>query len=113
MSVELQIIEVPAISRGWTGNITCKLKNSGTENVTEVHLKVIDAVIYSALRIHAPSGEENCLNVFSGSIIETDYSSKNFPAGTERTIFFDTYNIKADAPIDVHNVSTHFQYEVY
>lgn len=115
MSVELQIINIPPVSQGQEENyFTVKLKNSGNENVTNVKLKVIDSAIFSALAIEPGGTGSSCLNVFTTrSIFNKQASNYNFPAGTEQNMGFVHYHVKADAPVDVHDIASHFMFTVY
>ena len=120
MSVELQIINFPPLSQGWgKDNVFPKLKNSGSENVTSVKLKVVDAVVFDFMRYCADAActwIPVCLNVFpSGAsyIWNRDDGNRNFPAGTEKTVCLYEVEIKDAAPVEVHNISTFFQYAVY
>ena len=116
MTVVLEIIDIPPVSQGYTGdNIEAKLENSGTENVKNVDIKVIDAVIYTAISIYIGAGGTpyTCLNTFTGYYIHNfDDSNNNFPAGTTKLVKFYIVT-KADAPVAINDVSTHFTFEVY
>lgn len=113
MSVVIGFVDVPPVTQLWEGNLYAKLKNSGDENVKNVTTKIVDSVIYEYMQIRTLVGTRNCLNVFNTSYIRNmDDANANFPAGTEKTIYF-PLKVKADAPINVHDVPTHFIYEVY
>lgn len=114
MSVELKIIGNPITSQGeHLVEANATLKNSGTENVRNVTVKVIDTDIFDDLMIRTTVGVSTILNVFGGYIKNMDDVSGNFPAGTEKAIQYWQYDVKADAPVNVHIVPTHFTYEVY
>lgn len=115
MSVILQLQAFTA-SQGWSGAGYRTLTNSGTENARNVKLKVTDSLVFTALAIAAVNGaahSASCLNVFNADYIKNyTEGNKNFPAGTTKNVYM-YYTIKAAAPIQVHNLTCDFQYEVY
>lgn len=113
MTVILKIVDVPLMSQGWTGALDVKLENSGDENVKQVKIKVVDSVIFTDIKVYDGGGYRTCLNVFNTNWVENrDDGNYNFPAGTEKKIRL-LPTIKDDAPVEVHDVETHFQFVGY
>jgi len=103
-------------SQGWSGASYRTLTNSGTENVRNLQLKVVDSAVFSVLAIAADNGathSETCLNVFNADYIR-NYTNgdKNFPAGTSKNVYM-YYTVKGDAPIQVNDLACFWQYEIY
>lgn len=130
MAVELQIVNFPALSQGWSGYVTAKLANTGTENVRNVKVKVVDTLVFDVLKICSafwtgaywncvncgtgyPEFSSDCLNIYSGYLCNRDSLDRNFPAGATHSLGFYTLTVKADAPVQVNTLSTFFQFEVY
>lgn len=113
MSVILEIIDTPEAAQGVRLTyILCKLKNSGTEDIKNLFLKVVDSTVFHQLIVyHAPSATSDCLNA---SAKVHNYTDGNyiFPAGTEKVIRFITWHIKNNSPTGNNNVNTNFGYEL-
>ena len=113
MTVILEIIDTPEAAQGVAlTNVICTLKNTGTEDIENLYLKVIDAVVFSKLYSYwAASSYLSCLNV-SAKIWNFTDGNYIFPAGTEKNIKFRDWDIKADAPTGDNQVNTNFGYEL-
>jgi hypothetical protein len=116
MSVELQVIDFPVMSQGWWGTIEANIKNTGTENVENVYLKVVDPgmVVFSSINVYYDlTHNVSCRNAFSSQTIHNfDDNNKKFPAGSTKQIKFSVV-IQDDAPVAIHTLSTFFKYAVY
>jgi hypothetical protein len=115
MSVILTLEDFGA-SQGWSGEGYRTLTNSGTENVRNIQLKVLDSAVFTVLAVAAENGavhQETCLNVFNADDIKnyTD-GNKNFPGSTTKNIYM-YYTVKGDAPIQVNDLVCYWQYEIY
>ena len=94
--------------------VNVNITNSGTENIKNVQIKVTDSVVFDALTARAGLFV-NCLNVFSTSSLRFyENGGYNFelPAGQTKRMMFNI-EVKPGAPVQVHNLTCDFQYEVY
>jgi hypothetical protein len=117
MSVIIQLATFTA-AQGWYGTFYNNVTNSGNENVENIKLKVVDSAVYNTLTIVDHNGTfRNCLNSFNDEFLRifdlsgAEYSAK-LAAGTTKRVRF-TMNIKAAAPVQVHNLTCDFTYTVY
>lgn len=114
MSVILQLSAV-TWAQGYTAITTMNMTNSGNENAQNVNLKVTDSAIFTDLRVLCAGGYSICLNIFStGNLrfyVGSVYTAQ-LPASSTKT-FKLSPNVKAAAPIQVHNLSCDFTYAVY
>lgn len=114
MSVILTL-EAKTFTQGTVAGLTeVTLTNSGNENVRKLRLKVTDSVVFSVLKVAQVGAPVTCLNQFNtNDIYNWTDANYNFPAGTTKTIKFNPFTIKGDAPVQIHNITCSFQYEVY
>lgn len=117
MSVILQIGNF-GVAQGWGGTQYIAVTNSGSENVKDVFLKVLDTAVYDTLNVDTSTAWQNCLNAYPPSKIDT-YETNiggglkyTIPAGTTRYLYF-TIAVKVGAPIQVNNLVCYWQYITY
>lgn len=115
MSVILQIGNF-GVAQGWSGVTDINVTNSGTENVKEIYLKIIDNSVYETLTALVGSGQWNdCLNVFTSDFLRF-YSGATYvnflPASTTYTLKF-TLAVNAGAPIQTNNLVCYWEYITY
>ena len=111
MSVILTLADV-IVTQGFNSsawNVT--LTNTGTEGVKNntLKIKVTDSVIFDELKARVGLSYPNCLNTF----MSIPFTFGNIaPNGGSKLVTF-TVDVKAGAPIQVHNLTCDYQYEAY
>ena len=93
------------VNRGQSMFDTLTLTNSGNERVDNVHMKVIDTVVFRALTVasHPDNAQTSCLNVFA------PLYAKAYATWQTRGLEV-VSSVSAAAHVQEHNITCEFKY---
>lgn len=115
MTVTITVTPAKTLTRGWSGEMTLTMKNTGDENIRNLYVKINSAAgtIFSLFQAKCNVvGWANCLNTYTSNVLIFTDASLTLPAGQSKN-FEIKVTVKSDAPIDAHTLTWHVQYEVY